>query len=187
MRSLIVPSDRELVASIVRRGGERAFRRLHDRHAPRLLRLAINLAAGSSLDPEDLVQDTWIRAVAKLPGFEWRSSLFTWLSGILVNRMRETLRSDRRMPMIEITNEPEGWPEPPDVTERLELEHAVERLAPGARAVLLLHDVEGYTHEEIAAFLDIAPGTSKSQLCRARRAVIHFLKHDRKNRSYVRA
>lgn len=89
--------------------------------------------------------------------------------------------------MIEITNEPEEWPEPPDVTERLELEHAVESLPPGARTILLLHDVEGYTHQEIAGFLDISPGTSKSQLCRARRAVIHFLKHERKNQSYVRA
>ena len=180
-------SDRDLVASILSAGDERAFRHLHERHAPRLHRLAANLAASSLLDPEDLVQDTWMRAAAKLPGFEWRSSLITWLSGIMVNLVREAHRSDRRMEFVEVTEEAEEWPAPPDPTDRLELEHAIASLPAGARTVLVLHDVEGYTHEEIAGFLEISPGTSKSQLCRARRAVIHFLTHERKHQSYVRA
>jgi RNA polymerase sigma factor (sigma-70 family) len=180
------PSDRELVHRILSQGDERAFRRLHDRHAARLHRLATNLAAGSSIDPLDLVQEMWMRAAPRLPSFEWRSSLVTWLSGILVNSFRESQRSDRRMPFVELIDEGMEWPAPPDPTERLELERAVASLAPGARTVLVLHDIEGYTHEEIAGFLEISPGTSKSQLCRARRAVVSFLTHHRKTMSHVR-
>ena len=186
MQSLNLPSDRELIRRILSQGDEQAFRRVHDRHAPRLHRLAANLAAGSSIDSQDLVQEMWMRAVARLPSFEWRSSLVTWLSGILVNLFRESQRSDRRMPLVELGDEETEWPAPPDPTDRLELERAVASLAPGARTVLVLHDVEGYTHEEIAEFLSISAGTSKSQLCRARRAVISFLTHHRKPLSHVR-
>jgi RNA polymerase sigma-70 factor (ECF subfamily) len=173
------------VDRVMRLGDERAFRRLHERHTPRLQRLAANLAAGSSATPEDLVQETWIRAVSRLGRFEWRSSLSTWLTGILVNLFRESLRSDRRMKWTDLDEEAIEWPAAPGADARLDLARAVERLAPGARAVLLLHDVEGYTHQEIGEFLAISPGTSKSQLCRARRAVIQFLNAGRKE-PYVR-
>jgi RNA polymerase sigma-70 factor (ECF subfamily) len=169
----------------MRLGDERAFRRLHERHAPRLQRLAAHLAAGSSIAAEDLVQETWVRAVPRFARFEWRSSLSTWLTGILVNLFREALRGDRRMSWADPEEEAVEWPAAPGADVRLDLARAVENLPPGARAVLLLHDVEGYTHEEIGEFLAISPGTSKSQLCRARRAVIQFLNAGRKE-PYVR-
>lgn len=178
--------DRELVARVITRGDEASFRLLYERHTPRLLRLARNLTQGDDSDPRDLVQDTWIRAATRLSGFEWRSSLITWLSGILVNRMREIYRERARGELVELTEDIGDWPLPPDVSGRLELESAIASLPPGGRTVLVLHDVEGYTHEEIAGFLGITPGTSKSQLCRARRAVVQFFQHERKGETYVR-
>lgn len=179
-------SDRELVTRIVGEKDEQAFRQIHRRHTPRLTRLAGNLLADHSVDPEDLVQDTWIRAAAKLSAFEWRSSLITWLSGILVNLVREAHRARGLIRFVELTEDTAAWPSPPEVTDRLELQGAIASLAPGHRTVLVLHDVEGYTHEEIGELLDIAVGTSKSQLCRARRAVVDFLNHERRNQPYVR-
>lgn len=84
-------SDRYLVHQVLTQGDELAFRRLYRRHTPRLLRLAGNLTANREIDADDLVQETWIRAVARLGDFEWRSSLITWLAGILVNRTRGDL------------------------------------------------------------------------------------------------
>ena len=180
------PTDQALVAQILRDGNELAFRSLYGRYTPRLNRLALNLSGGRSLNAEDLVQDTWLRAAARLKDFEWRSSLITWLSGILLNLVREAHRAAGRMPFIELTDEVPEWPAPPDLVDRLELERALAALAPGHRAVLVLHDIEGYTHEEIAGFLDISPGTSKSQLCRARRALLAFLSNEGRKRHHVR-
>ncbi len=178
-------TDRELVARVVERGDESAFRHLHERHTPRLVRMARNLGQGRS-DPDELVQDAWVRAVARFAEFEWRSSLITWLSGILVNLVREEYRERERAAFIELNVAEEEWPPPPEIGDRLDLERALASLPPGGRTVLLLHDVEGYTHEEIAGFLSITIGTSKSQLCRARRAVVRFLSHQRKSPPYVR-
>jgi RNA polymerase sigma factor (sigma-70 family) len=179
--------DRELVSRVLKEGDEQAFRLLHGRHTPQLLRLARNLLAEGISDPEDLVQESWIRAAGKLDRFEWRSSLSTWLCGILINLVREAHRRRDRAWFVELSEDIEGaWPDPPDPTQRIELERAIAALAPGGRAVLVLHDVEGYTHQEIGELLGISPGTSKSQLCRARRAVKEFLTHQPKNVPYVR-
>jgi RNA polymerase sigma-70 factor (ECF subfamily) len=182
----VEPTDQELVVTILKEGDERAFRLLYERHTPRLLRLSRNLLFGQAIDPDDLVQETWIRAAARLASFEWRSSLITWLRGILVNLVREAHRARGHQLFVDLTDEVAAWPAPPDAAELGELEAAIASLAPGGRTILVLHDVEGYTHEEIAAFLEITPGTSKSQLCRARRSVVQFLNHERKKPTYVR-
>lgn len=168
-------SDRELVDRIITGGDEQAFRLLYRRHTPRLQRLARVIASGRGLEADDLVQDTWIRAVARLSTFEWRSSLLTWLTGILVNRTREVHRREMLAEFSELTEAIGPWPAAPDPVDRIELEQAIQALPPGARTVLVLHDVEGYTHEEIALMLDLSAGTSKSQLCRARRAAVRLL------------
>lgn len=113
----------------------------------------------------------WIKAVERLGTFRWESSLATWLSGFVINAIREHSRSDRK--------EESGVDELHSAddlvllqaADRLDLERAIAGLPAGFRQVLILHDVEGYTHEEIAALLDIVPGTSKSQLARARSSV----------------
>ena len=164
------PDDRELVRAIAGARDEAAFRRLYRRHTPALYRLALRLGDGDEPWAEELVQRAWIRAVERLDGFAWRSALRTWLSGILVNCARESWR-ERRAAL-----ETAGPLDPPaapasggDPLDRVDLERAIAALPPGCRQVLVLHDVEGFTHEEVAAMLDIEPGTSKSQLFQARR------------------
>ena len=134
--------------------------------------LLLRLTAGDVPRAEDCLQDAWLRAIAGLERFAWRSSLRTWIRGIAINCWREGWRGDRRAPLRLVEDhEPEpGLPatSPLDV---IALQRAVATLPDGYRAVLVLHDVEGYTHEEIAEALGIVPGTSKSQLARARAAV----------------
>jgi RNA polymerase sigma factor (sigma-70 family) len=169
--------DRALVDRVVGARDEAAFRALYRRHTPRLFALAVRLT-GDRADAEDAVHDAWVRAADALGGFAWRSSLATWLAGVLVNRVRELRRARRReLPADDadaaaladaLTNGAvDGGPLPGDA-DRLDLERAIAALAPRYREVLVLHDVEGFTHEEIGALLGIEPGTSKSQLARAR-------------------
>jgi RNA polymerase sigma-70 factor (ECF subfamily) len=144
---------------------------LYDRHTPRLYGLALRLSGGDVAGAEDVVHDVWIRAVERLGNFRWESSLGTWLGGFVINGFRDRSRAERR----EVVTVEEHHPADDMVllktADRLDLERAIAGLPPGFRQVLILHDVEGYTHEEIAALLDIVPGTSKSQLARARDAV----------------
>ena len=166
--------DRSLVAEFLATRSEAAFRRLYRRHAGAVYGLLLRLTAGDSARAEDCLQDAWLRAVAALDRFAWRSSLRTWLRGIAINCWREGWREDRRTP-LRLVEGHEHEPEPvaSSVTplDVIALERAVAELPDGYRAVLVLHDVEGFTHEEIAEALGIVPGTSKSQLARARAAV----------------
>jgi RNA polymerase sigma-70 factor (ECF subfamily) len=134
---------------------------------------------GESADAEDVVHDTWLRAVDGLPRFEWRSSLRTWLTSILVNRTRELERQARPvLPLEEELAPDEPPPQLPRDVDPLDLEAAIHALPAGYRQVLVLHDVEGFTHDDIAGLLDIDPGTSKSQLARARRRLRRALAPD---------
>ena len=107
----------------------------------------------------------------RLPGFRWESAFSTWLGGFVVNVVRDHSRQDaRELPGVE-EDHPANDISLLEVADRVDLERAIAQLPTGFRHVLLLHDVEGYTHEEIGALLGIVPGTSKSQLARARGAV----------------
>ena len=120
------------------------------------------------MDAEDIVQETWARAVSGLAGFRWESALSTWLCGIAIRCFREQSRMRKEEPMPEPDPTPASWKgAEPDI----DLERGIAALAPGYREVLLLHDVHGYSHEEIGNLLGIDPGTSKSQLSRARGAL----------------
>lgn len=158
---------------------EAAFRALYALHTGALYRVALRLLAGRDADAEDVVQETWVRAVRNLGDFRWQSSLRSWLTGIAVNcvreRQREALREeDGRREVVERV-EGDGNPRTPSAAEsfervsRAELSRAIEGLPAGYREVLILHDVEGHTHEVVAGMLGISEGTSKSQLSRARR------------------
>ncbi|MBN2053389.1 RNA polymerase sigma factor [bacterium] len=165
--------DRILVERFLDGRGEDTFRCLYGRHAPRLNTLLTRLVGACNGDAQDLVQATWIRAIQNLQRFRWESSLRTWLTGIALNCFREYIRKRKR-------TSGEDWFDRVDLTQPskphrainlLDLERAVMALPDGYRAVLILHDIEGYTHEEIGRFLGVESGTSKSQLSRARRAV----------------
>jgi RNA polymerase sigma-70 factor (ECF subfamily) len=162
-------SDAELVAAVLARGDEARFRTLYRRHTPALHRLALRLTGGAAADAEDAVQESWIRAARRLDSFRGASAFRTWLSGILVNCCREVRRDATRR--AEEPLEDGGRTTHDGPTLRLDLERAIAALAPGYREVLVLHDVEGYTHEEIAGLLGVESGTSKSQLSRARHAL----------------
>jgi RNA polymerase sigma factor (sigma-70 family) len=163
-------TDRELVEVVVVNGDERAFRELYRRHTPRLYQVVLRLVE-SEQDAEDIVQEAWIRAVEAAANFRWESGFATWLTGIAINRFRELLRKRNRWPALGLEHVPEPESKPVHVGERIDLEKALSMLPVGYRTVLVLHDLEGYRHEEIAEQLGIAPGTSKSQLFHARRYV----------------
>lgn len=156
-------SDRDLVELFLALRDEEVFRKLYRRHTPALYLLALRMTGGAVADAEDVVQEAWIRAAGSLDRFQWSSSLRTWLSGITVNCCREILR--RRAAQPQLREELETPSSPPVVG----LEQLIQRLPDGCREVFILHEMEGYTHEEIGASLGIAAGTSKHQLFRARR------------------
>ena len=157
--------DRALVERFLRGHGEDTFRALYRAHTPALYALALRLTGGDRSEAEDLVQETWVRAVVALPSFRGQSEFRSWLCGLLVNVRRGRMRTDWRTvdaPDIEPAAEIDG---PYDA---LDMERAISALPEGARDVFVLHDVHGYTHREIAEMLGIVEGTSKSQLARAR-------------------
>ena len=162
--------DRTLVEAVARDGDEVAFRELYRRHTPRLYPLVLRMVGGAEMDAEDVVQEAWIRAAAGMKRFRGDSSFGTWLTAIGLNAARDHLRRRGRWGVTEDLDQVEiAVPAAPH-GQRLDLERAIGLLPPGCRTVLVLHDVEGFTHEEIARQLGIAVGTSKSQLFAARRA-----------------
>lgn len=162
--------DRDLVEAIVSDGDEIAFRDLYRRYTPRLYLTALRLLGHSEMDAEDAVQETWVRAVREMGKFRWESALGTWLIAIAGNVARDLLRKVRRRDERELS--PGDEPLTQLVAgDGIDLERAIALLPEGYRTVLVLHDVEGLTHEEIGEALGIAPGTSKSQLFGARRSM----------------
>lgn len=168
------PTDRALADQVIRDGAEGAFRALYRRHTPGLYQFVLRLVGGNEHDADDIVQDTWVRAVQKLGSFRWKSALKTWLFGIALNRCRELFRRKDRN-WLEVSEDLELSLGAPAHHERIDLEAALRELPEGYRAVLVLHDVEGYTHEQIGELLEVSPGTSKSQLFRARKMMRSLL------------
>jgi RNA polymerase sigma-70 factor (ECF subfamily) len=163
---VIERDDRTLVAAITSRNDERAFAELYARHTTAMWRLALRLTGGDEPAAEDAVHDAWVKAVEKLRMFTWRSTLRTWLSGFVVNMVREHTRSVRDDADVD-AELPDG--DTGDALLRIDIDRALTSLSPGYRQVLVLHDIEGFTHGEIAGMMGIDAGTSKSQLTRARR------------------
>jgi len=160
-----VTDDLALVQRFLRTRGEDAFDALYEAHTPALYALAMRLTGGDHGEAEDLVQESWVRAVRALSSFRAEAALRSWLCGVLVNVRRGRIKADWRTvdaPDAEPVADNNG----PD--DALDLERAIGKLPEGARDVFVLHDVYGYTHREIAEMLSIVEGTSKSQLTRAR-------------------
>lgn len=157
--------DEFLVKCFLKKGEESSFRLLYRRHSPYLYLFAVRLLGGNKADAEDILQETWIRAARNLSNFRWRSSLRTWLCGILINCWREFTSRDRRAN----SSAEEKELAQTNVHQTIELETLIQRLPDACREVFILHDIEGYTHEEISSLLGIHPGTSKSQTFEARK------------------
>src|SRR4030095_1539942 len=132
--------------------------------------------SGTRADAEDLLQEIFLQAYRKLPDFRGDSAIGTWLYRLAMNRCRDHLKSRQSrnsgatsslnedfMP-AELRSKPTDEPGP----RKLDLERAIAQLPDGGRAAVVLHDVEGFQHQEIAQILGITEGTSKSQVHKAR-------------------
>ncbi len=162
--------DHVLVGRFLRARDEATFREIYRKHAGSVYAFVRRFIGATDPDVPDIVQDVWSRAVDALPRFAWRSTLRTWLVGIAVNRCREYVRERGSAQLVDEHESGDGAlaPDCCSPIDRLDLEKLVSALPLGYREVLVLHDIQGYTHEEIAAILGVTAGTSKSQLSRAR-------------------
>lgn len=152
-------------------GDPEAERAIYDRHVERIFRLAYRLSGDEGL-AQEFTQDTFVRAFERLKQFRRESALATWLyavaRSVIYNGLRKVRRRQSRQvgldelpPMGENPVEPE-----PDLKRRLK--EAIDGLPIGYRTVFVMHEIEGFTHEEIAETLGVQTGTSKAQLSRAR-------------------
>jgi RNA polymerase sigma-70 factor (ECF subfamily) len=160
-------------------GDEAALRTLWVEHAPRIDAVVRRLVG----DPDraaDIAQEVWIQIFRALPTWRGDSQFSTWAHRIAVNRTLNALRSVRRLARIETVMEDDTVAVEDDLDRSFlaqSIDEAVRQLSPGARTVFVLHDVEGYTHEEIATELGITAGGSKSQLFKARAKLRRLLAH----------
>ena len=162
--------DRELIRRVLA-GDPSAERELYDAQVDRVFRMAYRMA-GDADRAQDYTQETFIRAFDRLAGFRGESGLSTWLCSIAISVTLNGLRQARRfrerevaLDDVELAGSPRSEAEP-DL--KVRLSRAIDNLPEGYRTVFVMHDVEGYTHEEIGTALGVRPGTSKAQLFRAR-------------------
>ena len=171
-----VPETPDADHALVRaagRGDSRAFEALYRRHSRRVYAVVWRLAGGQAARAEDLVQESFIRAWQALPAFRFESAFSTWLHRLAVNTALMDLRGradgeDRETDDSALEHVATLDTAGKRVRDQLDLERAVATLPERARAVLVLHDIEGWKHEEIATELGMAVGSSKAQLHRAR-------------------
>ncbi len=163
--------DAELLEAFSRERSDRTFLPLYDRHGAAMYALAYRLLGGREADAADALQEAWLRAIPRLESFRRESSLRTWLCGFIVNCCRERFRGPLFEELSDELSVSSVRSSDLRVLGTIDLERALASLPPGARTVVILHDIEGYTHREIATALGIDEGTSKSQLSRGRDAL----------------
>ncbi len=164
-------NDQQLIAQVLA-ADPKAERAFYDRHADKVYRLAYRMAGDGAL-AQEYTQETFVRAFDRLSQYRGEATLSTWICAICVavslNGLRSTtVRHKREADYDEALQfaAPNRESEP-DL--KLRMQHAIDALPDGYRTVFVMHDVEGYTHEEIGRALNIESGTSKAQLFRARR------------------
>ncbi len=161
-------------------GDQAAMRALWTRHAPHIDVVVRRLVGNDPDLAADVAQEVWIQIFRALPNFRGEAQFGTWAHRIAVNRTLNALRRTRRTSAIETEVEDDTASVEPEAERALlaaTIDEAANKLSPGARTVFLLHDVEGYTHEEIAVELGITAGGSKSQLFKARAKLRILLAH----------
>ena len=163
--------DQRALIERAQQGDASAHRALYDAHVDRIYRLTFRMTGRDHLARE-LTQDTFVRAFAGMQGFRGDAAFGTWLHTIAVsvtlNELKRRRREQAREAPFEeaLTMSSVGTLSDPLLRERLQ--NAVDELPEGCRTVFLMHDAEGFTHEEIAAALGVTAGTSKAQLSRGR-------------------
>jgi len=167
------PADEYALVRAAVAGDTAAYERIYHRHSPRLYAVLWRLCGGQAARAEDALQEAFLQAWRALPGFRFESGLGTWLHRLAVNAALMELRASAVRDAADSGDA--GWDllaSVPAVDRcagtTLDLERALATLPPRARAVLVLHDIEGWKHQEIADQLQMAVGSSKAQLHRAR-------------------
>ena len=162
-------------------GDEAAMRALWSRHAPHIDVVVRRLVGGDHDLAADVAQEVWIQIFRALPSYRGDSQFGTWAHRIAVNRTLNALRQRRRLASMETNDiDEDSAAVEPDADRNIiaaSIEAATAQLSPGARVVFVMHDVEGFTHDEIAASLGITAGGSKSQLFKARAKLRKLLAH----------
>lgn len=183
-------SDYEL-AQAAGRGDMKAFETIYERHHRRVYSLCLRMVANAT-EAEDLAQEVFIQLFRKIGSFRGESAFTTWLHRLTVNHVLMHFRK-RGVRLEKTTEEGEigeiqdylqAAAERPRFVDRIALDKAISELPPGYRTVFVLHDVEGFEHEEVADMLGVSVGTSKSQLHKARMRLRELLnkKTETKNR-----
>jgi RNA polymerase sigma-70 factor (ECF subfamily) len=155
-------------------GDRQAFERLYRSHVNRVFSLCTRMC-GSRARGEELTQDVFVRAWEKLPQFRGDAQFSTWIHRVAVNIVLTDRKNEARSRQRLVEDQSEGGETPlqrasvtPGYGDRMDITAALEGLPPGARQIFVLHDIEGYKHEEIAEMCGITAGGSKAQLHRAR-------------------
>ena len=187
----LVPNDRDgerQLARLASSGDEGAFERLYRAHAGRVFALCLRMS-GSRQRAAELTQDVFVHVWERLASWRGDSALGSWIYRLTVNLVLSNVRTETRRQKHETTDddvnddaenrepkaEGRGFVKPASVHEAIDLERAIATLPKGARTVFVLHDVEGYQHDEIAKMTGTAEGTCRAQLHRARKLLIEAL------------
>jgi RNA polymerase sigma-70 factor (ECF subfamily) len=179
------PAADEVSALVVRarEGDVLAFQRLYERSAGRVFALCLRMT-GERQRARELAHDAFVRAWERLTSFRGESHFDTWMHRLAVNVVLEARRGDSRREARVTLADDEGTGQamelagaraPADVLARVDLERAIAALPPNARQVFVLHDVEGFRHDEIAERMHLAPGTVRAHLHRARQLLMRML------------
>jgi RNA polymerase sigma-70 factor (ECF subfamily) len=174
------PARLDAVVRRAQAGDVDAFELVYRAHVSAIYALCRRMC-GDDVEAKELVQDAFVRAWERLRSFRGQSSLGTWLHRLAVNVVLEKWRSAKR-DALRMIDDPDGLElgasgsaTPTDLDTAMDVKDATAKLPAGARIVFVLHDIEGYSHDEIATMTGIAAGTSRAQLFRARRALARML------------
>ena len=184
------PGEAEAIEK-AKQGDPEAFQALYDRHKRRVYSLCLRMTANTA-EAEDLTQEAFLQLYRKIATFRGESAFSTWLHRLSVNVVLMHLRK-KGLPVVSLEETTQGGTEEDtpkkdfgaeDVAlagsiDRLQLQRAVESLPPGYRTIFVLHDVQGYEHNEIAGIVGCSIGNSKSQLHKARMKLRDLLKMNR--------
>ncbi len=188
----LVPDDRDGERALARRvssGDEPAFEELYRTHSPRVYAVCLRMS-GSRARAAELTQDVFVHLWQRIGTYRGDSALASWIHRVTVNLVLSNVRGEQRRLNHEVPSEDEvgesqeqgsvqtqrqGSVQPASVLEAVDLERAIALLPTGARTVFVLHDVEGYQHDEIAKMTGTAEGTCRAQLHRARKLLMEAL------------
>ena len=169
-----VPADDSEDVALAASGDRHAFERLYKLHVNRVYSVCTRMC-GSRARGEELTQDVFVRAWEKLPQFRGEAAFSTWIHRVAVNIALTDRKNEGRSRTRLVDDESESGETPmqkasvmPMHGDRMDLNEAIAKLPAGARQIFVLHDVQGYKHEEIAEMCGITAGGSKAQLHRAR-------------------